>query len=116
MKQTLTLVAALLVTATSLSGKQSTERKQLFDFDWQFSQDSISWRAVDLPHDWSIEGAFDREAPAGNDDINDNGSYTDHTLHAWKGRALLVVKSIRKQGAVTVTVRSKGLEQGRIRL
>ena len=67
MKQTLTLVAALLVTATSLSGKQSTERKQLFDFDWQFTQDSISWRAVDLPHDWSIEGAFDREAPAGND-------------------------------------------------
>jgi beta-galactosidase len=24
-----------------------------------------SWRTVDLPHDWSIEGAFDKNAPAG---------------------------------------------------
>ena len=43
------------------------ERKQLFDANWQFSQDSVQWRVVDLPHDWSIEGLFDKNAPAGND-------------------------------------------------
>ncbi len=43
------------------------ERKQLFDADWSFSLDSAQWRTVCLPHDWSIEGAFDKEAPAGND-------------------------------------------------
>ena len=24
-----------------------------------------TWRSVDLPHDWSIEGAFSKDAPAG---------------------------------------------------
>ncbi|MBO4802556.1 MAG: DUF4982 domain-containing protein [Bacteroidaceae bacterium] len=43
------------------------QRKQLFDADWQFSLDSVNWRTVCLPHDWSIEGAFDEAAPAGND-------------------------------------------------
>ena len=49
------------------AGAKSVERKQLFDFDWQFSNDSTQWRAVNLPHDWSIECDFDREASAGND-------------------------------------------------
>ena len=31
------------------------------------SFDDSSWRTLDLPHDWSIEGQFDRSAPAGND-------------------------------------------------
>ncbi|MBQ7495705.1 MAG: DUF4982 domain-containing protein [Bacteroidaceae bacterium] len=44
------------------------ERKQLFDADWQFAlNDTSRWRTVNLPHDWSIEGAFDKDAPAGND-------------------------------------------------
>ena len=43
------------------------ERKQLFDSNWSFSRDSIQWQTVNLPHDWSIEGDFDKEAPAGND-------------------------------------------------
>ena len=47
--------------------KASTVRKQLFDADWQFSQDSTKWRTVNLPHDWSIEGDFDKDAPAGHD-------------------------------------------------
>jgi beta-galactosidase len=27
--------------------------------------DDAAWQAVDVPHDWSIEGPYDREAPAG---------------------------------------------------
>lgn len=54
------------------------QRKQLFDFGWKFCLgdqsdaakmdfDDSKWRSVDLPHDWSIEGNFDKNNPAGND-------------------------------------------------
>ncbi len=47
-----------------------------FNSDWRFKLDSLesyhdesmtdeSWTALDLPHDWSIEGNFSREHPAG---------------------------------------------------
>jgi beta-galactosidase len=47
-----------------------------FGSDWRFALgdpkdaaaqrfDDSSWRKVDVPHDWSIEGPFDRDAPAG---------------------------------------------------
>ena len=46
-----------------------------FDFGWKFFKGDApgaqqpgfadaSWRAVDLPHDWSIEGPFTQDAPA----------------------------------------------------
>ena len=47
---------------------------QSLDKGWQFVQsdasiDEISqiegWRIVDVPHDWSIEGEFDRSNPTG---------------------------------------------------
>ena len=64
------LILGLLFTGITQSafgaGKQ-TIRKQLFDSNWSFSNDSSQWRTVDLPHDWSIEGAFSKDAPAGND-------------------------------------------------
>ena len=60
----LTIIICLM-TITSAYG---VERKQLFDFGWQFAlNDSTQWRSVDLPHDWSIECEFDKNAPAGND-------------------------------------------------
>ncbi|TFG72263.1 MAG: glycoside hydrolase family 2, partial [Anaerolineales bacterium] len=48
----------------------------LFDKDWRFTRKDVAhaenvafkdtgWRALDLPHDWSIEGPFDPDAPAG---------------------------------------------------
>ena len=56
----------LLVLA--VASARGMERKQLFDFGWQFAlNDSTKWRAVNLPHDWSVEGTFDKNAPAGND-------------------------------------------------
>lgn len=53
-------------------------RKLLFDDAWRFSLgdqqaasktvfDDSKWRVVNLPHDWSIEQAIDKNAPAGND-------------------------------------------------
>ena len=67
MKQIVALFAALLMAATSYGADNGIIRKRLFDADWQFSQDSTTWRTVNLPHDWSIEGDFDKDAPAGHD-------------------------------------------------
>jgi beta-galactosidase len=59
----------------------SPERRANFDDQWKFllgdntganstSFDDRAWRTLDLPHDWSIEGAFSEEAPA-----KGNGGY-----------------------------------------
>ncbi|MCY2687533.1 beta-galactosidase GalB [Salinimicrobium sp. TH3] len=49
------------------------ERKISFNEDWQFflgdslkmSSSEANWRTLNLPHDWSIEGEFSPEHPAG---------------------------------------------------
>jgi beta-galactosidase len=53
-----------------------TVRRSNFDRQWKFIQDDVpgaekaefsdsSWRTLDLPHDWSIEGEFKEDAAAG---------------------------------------------------
>jgi beta-galactosidase len=50
---------------------EESKRREIIDFNrnWEFAKiDSDapnSWRRIDLPHDWSIEGSFDPEHPAG---------------------------------------------------
>ena len=50
--------------------------KRSFDLGWRFTLsddldysrpdfDDSSWRALDVPHDWSIEGSYCRENPSG---------------------------------------------------
>src|SRR6202522_4233459 len=57
------------------------ERKSNFDSQWRFFKGDAdggqsagfkdgNWRTLDLPHDWSIEGPFSEDAPAGG-----NGAY-----------------------------------------
>jgi beta-galactosidase len=60
----------------ALSPDNSTTRtRDSFDFGWKFLKGDApgaqrpqfadaSWRNVDLPHDWSIEGPFDEKAPS----------------------------------------------------
>ena len=68
MKQTIILTILSIFISCSTWAKPSISRKQLFDAGWQFAlNDTTQWRNVDLPHDWSIEGDFDKDAPAGND-------------------------------------------------
>ena len=68
MKQWFTLSLLWMgITLSAYGASKQTVRKQLFDANWSFSKDSSLWRAVDLPHDWSIEGTFSKDAPAGND-------------------------------------------------
>ena len=60
-------ISALMLLWMSSITAATPARKQLFDANWQFSKDSIQWRTVNLPHDWSIEGPFDKNTPAGNE-------------------------------------------------
>ena len=82
MKSYLKLLQLLIVFTInchlSLTAQENIQRKQLFDFDWKFylgnnSQangvdfDDKTWRTLDLPHDWSIEGRVNPNNPTGND-------------------------------------------------
>ncbi len=75
-------ILAVLLSMFSLS--VSAHERELFDFGWRFTldnpaqaeavdHDDSKWRQVDLPHDWSIEGAPDRNNAMG----NDGGYYPD---------------------------------------
>nr|WP_319512684.1 sugar-binding domain-containing protein [uncultured Draconibacterium sp.] len=78
MKSFITFILVLLLFACTNTEEKTTERSQNFDMQWKFklgdlSQaadpkfDDASWRTLNLPHDWSIEGDFDPSNPAGND-------------------------------------------------
>ncbi len=84
------VLAAALVAVCA--GARGVARKQLFDSGWQFAlNDSTRWRPVDLPHDWSVEGSFDKEAPAGND-----GAYLP-TGKGWYRKSFTLDKAIQNQ-------------------
>ena len=52
----------------------------------------------------------------GNADIKDCDRYSDNKHKAWKGHALLVVKSKRKRGTITVQLEGNGLKSETIQL
>ena len=58
----------------NLTAQENKQRKQLFDDNWKFSLGDIAqaknlnfddktWRSLDLPHDWSIEGKISIDNP-----------------------------------------------------
>lgn len=72
------LMLALFTISMDSQTKKSTDRKIKFDYDWKFklgdhpdashvNYNDAGWRNIDLPHDWSIEGAFDANNPMGKD-------------------------------------------------
>lgn len=75
------LLMAASLSAFSLSLERTGKRvnnQTLFDQGWTFALgdhpeaatpdfDDKAWRKLDLPHDWSIEGTVDAQAPSGND-------------------------------------------------
>jgi beta-galactosidase len=75
----LSLIITLLIGfAVRIQAQENTQRKQLFDYNWKFylgdtatasatDFDDKSWRNLDLPHDWSIEGKLNPRNPMGND-------------------------------------------------
>ena len=77
MKRTMLTVLVLLLVFTSVSKANSRPKNtSSFNQDWQFflgevangqrpDLDDSKWRTLNLPHDWSIEGRFDANNPAG---------------------------------------------------
>jgi len=68
------LIFILFISSSLSYSQNSMERKQLFDYDWKFFLGDISeakandfnddsWRKLDLPHDWSIEGKVNSKNP-----------------------------------------------------
>ena len=54
----------LFVAQTSLANPRPGKRVS-FNQNWQFRLGDSSWRQLNLPHDWSIEGEFSEKSPAG---------------------------------------------------
>ncbi len=76
----LTLLFVLLFGSSFyfFSGDTSVDRKQLFNYNWKFYLGDLqsatdtkfndqSWRTVNLPHDWSIEGQVQKDNPSEGD-------------------------------------------------
>lgn len=72
----LMLIGIILLGSCSKKEDAFANRKVSFNSDWSFHlNDSIQdkdtigtstkWRTLNVPHDWSIEGNFDEESPAG---------------------------------------------------
>lgn len=74
MTQTKPMVLQLIALCVACSALADS-KKESFDFGWKFHAGAIdgaessmlddsSWRTVDLPHDWSIEGTFSKDNPS----------------------------------------------------
>ena len=50
----------LLAAACHPNAKDASLRQETLLTQWEFSRDSLVWQAVTVPHDWAIEGPFDR--------------------------------------------------------
>ena len=55
------VVAAVAAATVAARASRTIEN---FNGGWEFSRDKVEWRAVDVPHDWAIEGPFDPEGDA----------------------------------------------------
>ena len=54
------LIILLALVASCTSNNQESHRQETLLTAWEFSRDSLNWAAVTVPHDWAIEGPFDR--------------------------------------------------------
>jgi beta-galactosidase len=101
-----TALACFVPVSMSAAGANSPRQELAADAGWKFflgdpggaeapSFSDASWRAVDLPHDWSIESKPDKDSPSGAGGgffPGGTGWYrkTFHTPANWKGRRVSV--------------------------
>ena len=64
----------------ALAFSAAAQRNETTVKQWQFSQDSISWNNVTIPHDWAIYGPFDRSYDLQKVTVEQNGE----TEATWK--------------------------------
>lgn len=70
----------LMLSLTALALTAQAQRGETAIRDWQFSNDSASWRNVTIPHDWAIYGPFDRSNDLQKVAVEQNGE----TEETWK--------------------------------
>ena len=69
-------ICAILLGILYVESSAQTHRQYSMDFNWRFTLgdpenaeqpefDDSGWRTLNVPHDWSIEGEFDKAAPGG---------------------------------------------------
>ncbi|MGE5859526.1 MAG: glycoside hydrolase family 2 TIM barrel-domain containing protein [Ignavibacteria bacterium] len=69
-------IILLIGCSMNIKAQENIQRKQFFDYNWKFflgdspsasalDFDDKTWRNLDLPHDWSIEGKLDPKNPMG---------------------------------------------------
>jgi beta-galactosidase len=87
MKKLLFLFTGILIT-NILAAQNIENGTNRFDFDWRFHKggaqgaekvafDDSKWRAIDLPHDWSIENLPGTDSPFNRDALSQvNGGFT----------------------------------------
>lgn len=66
--------------ALSAAAAAFAERTESMIKQWQFSNDSVSWKPVTIPHDWAIYGPFDRSQDLQKVTVEQNGE----TEATWK--------------------------------
>lgn len=76
MKYFFLLMTGFFVFPLSASASETGRQRFRMDFGWRFTLgdppsaekatfDDKSWRALDVPHDWSIEGPWSKNNPSG---------------------------------------------------
>ena len=55
-----TKLILLLLSAATICGAQQRKVTTLAD-GWLFSRDKLTWQQVSVPHDWAINGPFDKK-------------------------------------------------------
>ena len=68
MHKSILLSLALATSLSAVAQRQTINLKQ-----WQFSRDSLNYQAVTVPHDWAINGPFDKKWDLQNVAIEQNG-------------------------------------------
>ncbi|MFK7852025.1 MAG: glycoside hydrolase family 2 TIM barrel-domain containing protein [Akkermansiaceae bacterium] len=102
LKSLLLIPLVTSLTTDNLAAKESPRKRLNFDDQWLFLKgdpkgaekpdfDHSTWRELDLPHDWSVEGPFDPDAPAGAP-----GGYLPAGI-GWYRKAFKVPQNLSKQ-------------------
>ena len=60
MKNRIAWLLLLLLAVSCKSYYRESPRMETLLTEWEFSRDSLNWTPVTVPHDWAIEGPFDR--------------------------------------------------------
>ena len=75
------IIALLLLVSCQQQQQPASPRQETLLTQWEFSRDGQTWTQVTVPHDWAIEGPFDRNNDLQAVQVTQNfeTSVTEHT-------------------------------------